>query len=139
MALSVFDDKTRPPNDDELATVLGKVFPTWQRLADQIFAAFPGAFAEWGFTSKSTGWGLRLKTDKRTILYMTPRERSFLVSFALGEKAARAAQDAGLPASVLKTIDNAPKYAEGRGVRFEITTASQIRSIAKLAQIKMEY
>jgi hypothetical protein len=27
---------------------------------------------EWGFTSKSTGWGLRLKTEKRTVLYMTP-------------------------------------------------------------------
>jgi Protein of unknown function (DUF3788) len=68
---------------------------------------------EWGFSGKTTGWGMRLKTKHRTVLYMTPCDGYFLASFALGEKAAKAAHEDDLPVSVLKVIDNAEKYAEG--------------------------
>ena len=45
----------------------------------------------WGFSSRSTAWGLRLRRKERVILYMTPQSGQFLVSFALGEKAVAAA------------------------------------------------
>ena len=92
---------------------------------------------EWGFSSKSTGWGLRLKTEKRTVLYMTPCKGYFLASFALGEKAVKAAHESDLPASVLAVIDSARKYTEGRGVRLEVRTAEDVCNIEKLAVIKM--
>lgn len=138
MALSAFDNKSRPPTDEELSKTLGATFRLWSNLQKQIIAALPGVFAAWGFTSKSTGWGLRLKTEKRVIVYMTPRDKCFLVSFALGEKAATAAHNSDLPGEVLETIDKAPKYAEGRGVRFEVKNAKQVSWIAKLARLKME-
>lgn len=138
MALSAFDSKSRPPSDEELSKTLGATFRLWNNLQKQIIATFPGVFAEWGFTSKSTGWGLRLKTEKRVIVYMTPRDKCFLVSFALGEKAVTAAHNSNLPSEVLETIDRAPKYAEGRGVRFEVKSAKQVGWIEKLARIKME-
>ena len=68
---------------------------------------------------------------------MTPCEGYFLASFALGEKAVQAARGSKLPASILHVIDSAPKYAEGRGVRLKVTTARDVRSIEKLAIIKM--
>jgi len=68
---------------------------------------------EWGFTSKKTGWGLRLKREERAILYMTPCEDHFLASFALGEKAVEAAHESDLPASAIEIIDNAPSMLKG--------------------------
>jgi hypothetical protein len=68
---------------------------------------------------------------------MTPCAGHFLASFALGEKAVRAAHEAKLPSSLLKIIDSAKKYAEGRGVRLKVTSARDVRNIEKLAVIKM--
>ena len=71
------------------------------------------------------------------MLYMTPCPGYFLASFALGEKAVKAARESGLPDSVLAVIDNAKKYAEGRGVRLEVRSAKDVKNIEKLAQIKI--
>lgn len=137
MALSIFDDKSRPPKDAELATALKDSFLFWNELKTLIELRFKPLSIEWGFTSKTTGWGMRLKKKDRTILYMTPREGHFLASFALGEKAVKAAHEDNLPASVLKIIDNAKRYAEGRGVRLEVRNGRDVRNVEKLATIKM--
>lgn len=70
---------------------------------------------------------------------MTPREDHFLVSFALGEKAVAAAGTRKLPANILKAIESAPKYAEGRGVRLEVRHAREVSALATLAEIKNEH
>lgn len=137
VALSIFDDKAQQPTEADLARVLKGSFVFWNELKERIASRFTPLIFEWGFTSKSTGWGLRLKHKERIILYMTPAEGHFLASFALGEKAVQAAHQANLPSSILKIIDSARKYAEGRGVRLRVTSARDIRDIEKLAVIKM--
>src|SRR5512146_1445283 len=113
MSLSAFDDKTRPPTDDQLRSVLGKAYDPWVRLLALVAERIEPATEVWKF---GTGWSLRVLHKDRVILYMTPQPSQFLVSFALGEKAVAAARAARLSASVLKAIDDAPRYAEGRGV-----------------------
>ena len=137
MALSAFDEKSRPPREGELASTLGSSFALWNELKKRIASRFTPLSIEWGFSSKTTGWGLRLKQEKRAVLYMTPCKGYFLASFALGEKAVKAAKTSGLPAPVLAVIESAKKYAEGRGVRLEVRSARDIQDIEKLAQIKM--
>ncbi|RKZ09733.1 hypothetical protein DRQ32_07845 [bacterium] len=56
---------------------------------------------------------------------------------ARGQKAVDAAFDSGLPRKVLDTIDEAPKYAEGRGVRLEVHTQEDVDSVLLLAKFKM--
>ncbi|HVP27485.1 MAG TPA: DUF3788 domain-containing protein [Candidatus Bathyarchaeia archaeon] len=134
---SVFVDKSRPPQDDDLAIALGRTFVFWNELKRLVASRFAPLSVEWGFSSKKTGWGLRLKREKRTILYMTPCKGYFLASFALGEKAVEAAHKSDLPASALKVIDSAKKYAEGRGVRLEVRSVEDVCNVEKLAVIKM--
>ncbi len=137
MGLSAFDDKSSQPKEEEVAAMLGKAYGAWSELKAHISTQFAPLVIEWGYASKSTGWGLRLKQEKRTVLYMTPCKGYFLASFALGEKAVKAAQASGLPAAALAAIESAPKYAEGRGVRLEVKTKRDLKAIEKLAEIKM--
>ena len=137
MALSIFDDKSKPPKEAELATALKESFLFWNELKKLISLRFKPLSTEWGYTSKTTGWGMRLKNKDRIILYMTPRDGHFLASFALGEKAVKAAHEDDLPVSVVTIIDNAKKYAEGRGVRIEVRNGRDVRNVEKLAAIKM--
>ncbi len=136
MALSALTEKSHPPTDADLRSVLGTAHDAWVRLIELVRKRIPPISEVWGFTSASTGWGLRLRRNERVILYMTPSHGYFLVSFALGEKAVGAAHAKKLTSSVLKAIDDSPRYAEGRGVRFEIRNTRDIPPLVTLAQIK---
>ncbi len=137
MSLSAFNDASRQPQDADLATVLGETFRLWNQLKADIAKQFAPITAEWGCSSGKTGWGLRLKQKDRVVLYMVPCRGYFFASFALGEKAVKAAHEASLPATVLAVIDAAPKYAEGRGVRFVVRTPNDVDNVVAIAKIKL--
>jgi hypothetical protein len=137
--LSAFVDKAHQPTDRDLRSILGKAYTAWVRLIELVSDRIDPISQVWGFTSASTGWGLRLKRHDRVILYMTPREDHFLVSFALGEKAVAAARSQKLATAVLKAIESAPKYAEGRGVRLEVRQTREVPALATLAEIKNKH
>ena len=137
MALSAFDDRSAPPRDEELAKVLGRTSGHWDKLRAAIAARYEPLTETWKFAGRQWGWSLQLKQKKRAVLYLTPRKGHFTAGFALGEKAVKAARQSGLPAAVLKIIDSAPKYAEGRGVRMEVRTKKDVGIVEQLAAIKM--
>src|SRR5512141_3318202 len=109
MALSAFGDRENPPEEKSLRKTLGKASAAWAAL--KAGASISGTLAEeWAFSASAAGWSLRLKDGKRVIVYMTPQEGRFLVSFALGEKAVAAARAARLPAALLAEVAAAPRY-----------------------------
>ncbi|MDH4195925.1 MAG: DUF3788 domain-containing protein [Candidatus Aminicenantes bacterium] len=137
MAFTGFFEKSKSPTDKDLAEALGPAIGLWHELRRLIAQQFVPLTEEWVFGGKNYGWSLRLKQKKRAVLYMKPLPGYFLASFAFGEKAVQAAHQGDLPASVLKTIDDAPKYPEGRAVRMEVKSARDVRAVLKLAAIKM--
>jgi hypothetical protein len=133
---SAFMDRACEPDENELG-VLADALPLWSRLVELVCAEFGGTFGEWVHSGRNYGWSFRLKQKKRAIVYLTPLEGRFRVAFALGEKAVAAAQSAGLPDLVLTLIDEAPRYAEGRGVRMLVRDLSDVQTVVALAKIKM--
>lgn len=71
------------------------------------------------------------------MLYLTPSNEFFLTGFALSQKAIDTAHQRGLPQSILDLIDSSQKFAEGRGVRFEVQTAGDVKNMVAVAEIKM--
>jgi hypothetical protein len=138
MALSAFDDKSSMPDETSLPAMLGRMSALWDDLKTHCASRYEPLTEKWNFSGANYGWGLQLKHKKRTVLYMTPCKGYFLASFALGEKAVQAARRSGLPDSVLRVIDGARVYAEGRGVRLEVRSKKDLENIKKLAAIKME-
>ena len=137
MALSAFHDKSTTPSDTDLSLVLGRTKTHWDNLITHIASEYPPLESTWGYAGAKWGWSLRLKQKKRTVLYMTPCRKHFLVGFALGEKAVKAAQNVPLPDEVLTIIDEAPRYAEGRGVRIEIRNKTGLGYAKQVADVKM--
>jgi len=129
-----FDDKDKVPDDKALARGLGPSKTLWDEFVRHISAAYAPVSEAWGFYKS---WSLRLKQKKRTIVYLLPREGHFLCAFVFGGKATEAARRAKLPKAVMKEIEDAPVYAEGRGFRLEVRTAGDLGTMKKLAAIKM--
>ena len=137
MALSAFDDKSKEPQAADLQSTLGRSSIHWDSLIAHIGTEYAPLDKAWIFAGAKWGWSYRLRQKKRTVLYMTPCRRHFLIGFVLGEKAVKAAHACTLPDSILAIIDEAEKYAEGRGVRVEVRNKKDLAVAQKLAAVKM--
>jgi len=129
-----FDDKAKVPDATALAGALGPAMKRWAEFTRHIAAEYGPITEEWGFYKS---WSLRLKRKKRTIVYMLPRDGQFLCAFVYGEKATEAARRTKLPKDILKIIDEAKVYAEGRGFRLGVKTEKDLATMKTLAAIKM--
>jgi len=135
---NAFIGKPGMPSDDDLAAELGRSAKAlWDRLLSSLAERHNIVTREWNSYSRKAGWSLRLKRDKRTILYLSPCHGCFRASFALGGKAVEAARGSGLPQRVMQIIDSAKRYAEGTGVRIDVNGPADIAVVLKLAAIKL--
>jgi len=129
-----FDDKAKAPDHKALAKGLGPSKKLWDEFVGHIASEYGPITETWGFYKS---WSLRLKHKKRTIVYLLPRDGHFLCAFVYGGKATEAARAAKLPRAIMKAIDEAPVYAEGRGFRLEVRSERDLSVMNKLAAIKM--
>ena len=133
---NAFVGKKTLPTDEEIAAALGARAEVWKQLLDWL-AEQGVADQEWKSVSAKYGWGLRLKLKKRTIVYLGPCVGCFRVSFVLGDRALAAARQGNLSKSTLKLLDEAPRYAEGTGVRLMVKAPKDLAAIRKLTLIKL--
>ena len=137
MSPNAFIGKTKQPTDGELTAALGPAKALWDQLIDDLADECGVVGQEWNSYSRKAGWTLRLKREQRNIVYLSPCEGCFRVSFALGDKAVQAARQSKLPPRVIKIINEAKRYAEGTGVRFEVKAPKDIAAVKMLAAIKL--
>jgi hypothetical protein len=137
VALSVFDEKSRQPSREELTEALGASATLWDELIAHVGDAYPPITEVWNFAGARFGWSLRLRRKDRILLYMTPQTGRFQFGCVLGEKAAAAAQEQGAPKRVLALLEEAPRYAEGRGIRMPVAKPADLDAARVLAALKM--
>jgi hypothetical protein len=133
---NAFIGKTTRPTEAEVAAALGSTAALWKQLVDWM-AEQGAAIQEWNSYSPKYGWSLRLKVKKRNIVYLGPCAGCFRVAFILGDRAVAAARQSDLSKSTLKLLNEAPRYAEGTGVRLIVKGAKDLAAIRKLAFIKL--
>jgi Protein of unknown function (DUF3788) len=133
---NAFIGHAKEPAARELNAALGTAQPLWNQLLAELTADHK-LTREWNSYSIKAGWSLRLKRERRNILYLSPSRGGFMASFALGDKAMQAARASNLPSQVLKAIARARKYAEGTAVRIEVKGTEDLTAIKKLVEIKL--
>jgi hypothetical protein len=138
MVANAFVGKTGKPTENELAAELGPTKEAWDQLLAQLAEEFDLVTCEWNSYSRKAGWSLRLKRGDRNIVYLSPGHGCFMASFALGDKAVRAARESKLPKAVLQIIDQAKRYAEGTAVRLDVHDSRDTTAIKRLVAIKLE-
>jgi hypothetical protein len=135
----LFLDKSVKPDDRLLARGLGRSFHSWETIREELGRTYGTLTPEWKYYGAKSGWTLKILLKKRNLFFFAPFENSFLVAFVFGEKAVRAVGESDLPASVIRELERARKYAEGRGVRIEVKSKKDVKTILALASIKVEH
>ncbi len=137
MEPNAFIGKLEQPSELELKTAIGATAGYWNQLLEDLDVEGLITSREWHSYSPKAGWSLRLKLKKRTILYMGPYSDGFRVALIFGEKALDAIRKSKFPVRILTLIDEAPKYAEGTGIRLDVKKAADLPIIKRLAAIKV--
>ena len=74
----------------------------------------------------------------RILTYVTPQNGRFLVGLVLGKKVIQPDTVKRLSAAAAKLIENAPQYAEGRGLRMEVASRAALRTALEIAALKTQ-
>jgi hypothetical protein len=136
---SVFLEKANVPTDEQVAEKLGAKYDLWVALKDHVMAIYPAGKQEWNFPGKKYGWSFRIKDKRRAILYFLPRDGYFMVAFVFGDKAMTAILESDVDQQIKTDLQNARKYAEGRGVRLGLNEPEDLKDIKSLIDIKMAF
>jgi hypothetical protein len=134
---NAFVGKLIQPTPQELSTALGSAAKAWREFVNWMAVAQGVHDQQWKATSPKSGWSLRLNLNKRTIVYLIPCRGYFQVGFVLGDKAVAAAHKSDLPKSLLRLLDEAPRYAEGTGLRMIVKGTNDLESIRQFAAVKL--
>ena len=139
MALSIFSDKTKQPDEGDLSLALGDTFIFWNEIKSFVHQQYPAAAEEWKFPGSAYGWSFRLRDKKRVIVYLTPNDGYFTLAMVLGKDAADDALKSSIPAAMKAIIESAPVYAEGRGFRFEVRSKTMTVHVKKIISLKIAH
>ena len=137
MALSIFDNKTQQPTEEQLQEILQTTGKVYDNLLTFLQATYHNVTMQWKFYSKKSGWSLVIKHKKTTLLYIIPQDSFFKVSIGLGEKAYQRAMESQLREELKQILREATAYIEGRSCMFDIMDSSQIKDIELLLQLKL--
>lgn len=134
MAQNVFQDKIPKPTSARLAKALG----ARSKYFDELKRHIPGQFTEeWKYYGKTLGWGLKVLLENRNLFFLGARKGYFSLGFILGDKAVAAAQKSTLSPDLKQQLLEAKKYAEGRGVRFDVKSRHALEQAKILIDIKL--
>ena len=132
---SIFTDKNKLPNDNDLKESLGDTYQLWQLIKEYVISKYPKVLEEWNCSNY--GWSCRIKDKKRAIIYLLPRDNFFKVAFVFGQKATDLIMKSHIADSIKTELDSAKVYAEGRGIRIDIKDKMIISDIKELIDIKL--
>ena len=128
--------KVKPPTDSELKAILGSAGVLWSDIVRAVEDVISPLDTEWKPSKTEFGRLCLLQHKKRTLLYLTPEKGKVRIAIVLGERAYGLAMVSSLPAAIKKMFSEAKPYAEGRGIRFSVSSLSEVSTVKKLVEIK---
>jgi hypothetical protein len=126
----------KPPSQPELGAVLGPAYPLWIGIIRVVEESGAPLDCVWKPSKLGFGRMCLLQHKKRTLLYLIPEKEKIQIAIIFGERAYRLASTSTLPATIKKMFREAKPYAEGRGIRFAVSSSDDFPTIAKLIEIK---
>jgi hypothetical protein len=137
MDISIFTDKAKTPTEKDLDSALGNTFKFWVEIRENVLSKAPQLLQEWNYPGPKYGWSFRIKDKKRAIIYLLPRDKFFKAAFVFGQKACNEVMQAKISDSIKKELSEAKVYAEGRGIRIDVTDSKILADIKSLIEIKL--
>ena len=113
--------------------MLGDSFPEYENLLE-LTASLPH---EWMFYGPKYGWKIKIFTKAKVLLYLTPKENSFGVGFAVRDAERDALLKSKLPGTKKDELTSAKRYPEGYPLLLNVGKESDMKSVRLVVETLM--
>ena len=122
------------PTEDTLNDVLGSVYSHYEEII-----AITGTFSTEWIHSQSGGWMLKVFDNKKSLLYIIPLRKEFIVSLAIRENEKdNILNDAKLK-ELHRQVSTSKKHTEGYALKYEIANDQEYRQARLLIEKLIEF
>jgi hypothetical protein len=135
MAISYFVDKLSPPSSSEIESVLGSVFPFWERLIHFIDDNYQ-MVGELTYGGKNYGWNLWYRKSGKALVSLYPQAESIVAQVVLGKEQVEKALGLRLGAKVGNMVRETPQFHDGKWLFIPVTTEIDVQDIEQLLLAK---
>ena len=138
MAEQQFTIKNEPPNEVRIKEILKDKYLVLEDIRKFIRDNIGVTIEEWKYYGVKNGWVLKTFLKKRNLFFIGIYDICFRISFVFGDKAVQSVLESDISEELKKTLSEARKYAEGRGLSIEVFDSKNLEDIQKLIKIKVE-
>jgi hypothetical protein len=134
----VLTEKSIPPTDALLFSIIGKKRVYWQNLLAGVHQKYPDAQEQWKYYMDGKNWLFRMIRKKKTLFWIGVHEEGFRVTFYFGDKAAPLIQNSSLPATMIEDFFNGKHYGKIRAISMKVQRAEDVENCLKLVDIRIK-
>jgi len=131
----VMDD---PPTEKRMVEVLGATYEYLEGLRNFLRKEIGETVEEWKYYGVKNGWILKTFLKKRNMFFIGIYEGYFRITFVFGDRAVQSVMESEVTEDTKRSLQEARKYAEGRGISFEVGDDSHLSDIEHLIKIKSQ-
>ena len=135
MSISIFSDKTHPPEPTEIAKALGSAQPLWERLIHFIASNYQ-MVGDMVYGGKNYGWNLWYRKSGKSLISLYPQENTLVAQVVLGRAQVEKALTLSLGENVSRTLRETPQLHDGRWLFIKVTTETDAADVEQLLRVK---
>lgn len=138
MAIGAFTDKLQKPTNNEILVMIGPGWTLWQELILFIREHYPVTEDLKFLYGKKYGWAVRFRIRGKLLASLYPTEGGFTVQINLNTDAVEQAREMNRGKNVLRAINRATPYPEGRWLFISVESKEDIHDIIQLLALRVE-
>jgi hypothetical protein len=132
----VLSDKSVIPTDEYIFSLIGNNKLHWKRIMDHVSENYNDTSGSWNYYNDGKQWLFKMVRKKKTIFWSSIIDKTFRITFYLGNKAEAIIENSDLPQPVKDEFKTAKRYGLIRPVTFIINSETDVDNVLKLIAIK---
>ena len=134
---NVFTSKETTPSEEMVMEKLGVNYAHLENLRQFLDHEIGITTREWKFYGKKLGWTLKTFLKKRNLFFISIYDGYFRIGFVFGDKAVKRVLESDIDPSLKTELEEARKYAEGRGIAIRVDNAECLDDVKEMVRIKV--
>ena len=137
MSENIFKIKDNPPLEAQIKEIIKEKYKILDAIRQYIRESIGETNEEWKYYGVKNGWLLKTLLKKRNLFFIVIYDGYFRINFVFGDKAVDSVLESDISPEIKKSLMEAKKYAEGRGISFDVVDSEQLNDIQKLIDVKV--
>ena len=132
----LLSDKSIIPTDEYIFSLIGNNRLHWKKIMDHVSENYKDTSGSWNYYNDGKQWLFKMVHKKKTLFWAGITDKTFRITFYLGNKAEAIIENSDLPRNVREEFKTAERYGLIRPLTFLIKSETDVDNVLKMIAIK---